>query len=225
MTITLYSYNKLCNSNRLSQEIKASAEIITSESHIETTSAPAATKIYMKAALSLAEQTALDALVNSHVNQPLPDDAIINVDIQGQPPVTVQSSPPFYSKTLVINEVTKKLFARNLGFQQAVTIGTNTISYSIPYPWLKMLGVEVINCEALDSVNFKVYDSPAGTYSGIPNLLLNQFAFSINLPKDFYAKESRFDADIYFNMVISIEYTSISNKTVGINLLMNEVKD
>jgi hypothetical protein len=223
MTITKYTYNKLCDSNRLSAEIKDSP-IVIAEDRIETSSL-GITDVYMKAALSNEEETTLNALVTAHVNTPLPDDVVINVNVESQPAVTISSAPAFQAKTLVINGVTKKLFARNIGFDYALSAGTNTITYSIPYPWLKMLGMEVVNCEALDKVNFKVFDNSLGTYSGVPNLLLNQFAFNLNLPKDYYSRESRFDADIYYGMVLSIEYNSISAKTIGINLAANEVKD
>jgi hypothetical protein len=138
--------------------------------------------------------------------------------------VNIVSAPPFGSKTIIVNGVTKKLYARNVGFQQALSTGANTISYTASYTWVKMLGVEVINCEALDTVDFKVYDTVTGTYSGYANALLNQFSFTHNLPKDYYIRMAQFDADVYPGMIIQVGYNSISNKTVGINLIMNEVK-
>lgn len=129
-------------------------------------------------------------------------------------------APAFASKLIG----TKKLYARNTGFQQALSIGANTITYTASIPWVKITGVQVVNCEALDYVDFKVYDSSTGTYSGVPNYLLNQFGFSVNLPKDFYDRQSPFDADLYAGMVLKIEYNSVSAKTVGINLIMSEVK-
>jgi len=138
--------------------------------------------------------------------------------------VIVSSAPAFGSKIIVAAGVTKKLYARNIGFQSALAAGANTITYTLAYPWVKMLGVEVINSEALDSVDLKVLDSAAGSYSGVPNLVLNQFAFATNLPKDYYLRMSNFDADLYVGMQIQITYTSVSAKTVGFNLLTNEVK-
>jgi len=139
--------------------------------------------------------------------------------------VETTSTPAFAAKTLVINGVTKKLFARNTGFQQALDQGANTINYSLTYPWCKILGVEVVGAETLDYCDFEVYDNAQGSYSGVPNLKLNQFAYSVNIPKDYYIRLSQFDADIYQGMVIKITYNSVSAKSVGINLIMNEVKD
>lgn len=135
--------------------------------------------------------------------------------------ISLWTITPFSSKTLSDG---KRLFARNTGFKQEVGVGLNTIEYTGTFPWVKILGVEIINCSALDMVDFKVYDSAQGTYSGVPNLLLNQFSYSYNLPKDFHSRISQFDSDFYQGMKIVVEYTSVSAKTVGINLIMNEVK-
>lgn len=144
-------------------------------------------------------------------------------DIQSNE-VVVSSAPAFGSKTIVVAGVTKKLYARNIGFQSALTAGVNLVTHTLTLPWVKMLGVEVINSEALDFVDLKVLDSAAGSYSGVPNLVLNQFAFATNIPKDYYIRMSNFDVDLYVGMQIQITYTSVSAKTVGFNLLTNEVK-
>lgn len=139
-------------------------------------------------------------------------------------PIQATLASTYTAKTLVINGLTKKLYARNTGITASVTTGSNQIDYTATYPHVKIVGVECINSEALDSVDMKVYDTPAGTYSGIPNQLLNQFAYSVMLPKDFYQRISQFDADLYQGMVLRFNYTSVSNKTVGFNLIMSEVK-
>jgi hypothetical protein len=118
----------------------------------------------------------------------------------------------------------KKLYARNTGIQQALTAGANEIIYTCTYPWVKVSGLEAINGEALDTAELRVYDSPAGTYSGVANALLNQFGYTLNIAPNFYKRDSKFDADLYQNMVLKIAYVSVSNKTVGINILMDEVK-
>lgn len=118
----------------------------------------------------------------------------------------------------------KKLYARNTGIQASLSSGSNTITYTATLAWAKFVGAEVVNSEALDTVDFKVYDDANGTYSGVPNRLLNQFGFTVNLPKDYYVRIANYDADIYVGMVIEVTYTSISTKTIGINFIMNEVK-
>lgn len=136
---------------------------------------------------------------------------------------TIVSQPPYGAKTVTVNGVVHKLFSRMTGLQYSVSTGANTITYTATYPWTKLIGVEVVNCEALDTADFIVYDTPGGTYSGVPNQLLQQFSYTLNMPKDFYIRMAQFDADLYQGMVIQINYTSVSNKTIGINLLMNQV--
>lgn len=81
MAVTKYSYNKLCDSARLSQEIASSA-IVTAEDHIETSSAPA-THVFMKDALSSGDEATLDQLVADHVNTPLPENEVLIVSLDG----------------------------------------------------------------------------------------------------------------------------------------------
>ena len=118
----------------------------------------------------------------------------------------------------------KKLFARNTGMQFALSSGANTCNHTISYPWVKLIGAEIINGEALDYIDFEIYDTAAGTYSGIPNYKLNQFGFSVNISPNFYSRECPYDADLYQGMILRMTYNSVSAKTIGINLVMNEVK-
>ncbi len=139
----------------------------------------------------------------------------------------IQATPPFGSKTLTTSDgVTHSLFARFTGIQAVVSNGVNTVTYTATYPWVKMLGIEVVNATALDTADLQVYDTAAGTYSGVPNALLNQFAYNINVAPNYYNRMAQFDADLYAGMVVTITYTSVAvlPRTVGFNLLMNEVK-
>lgn len=136
---------------------------------------------------------------------------------------SVLSVPPFGSKTVEIEGDIKNLSARYTGVQQALTTGSNTIDLTIPYPWVKIIGIELINGEALDYADFKVFDDSDGTYSGTPDAMLSQFAYSMNVGPVFYQKVSQFDADLYYGMILRLTYNSVSAKTVGLNILMNEV--
>jgi hypothetical protein len=138
--------------------------------------------------------------------------------------ISVQSAPPFGAKSQIINGVTKKFFARNTGLQQDLTVGSNEITYTISYPWVKVIAIEVIGSESLDTAELRVYDNPIGTYSGVPNALLNQFGYTLNLAKDFYARNSPYDADLYQSMILKLTYVSVSAKRIGVNVILNEVK-
>jgi hypothetical protein len=206
-------FEKLVNIAKLTKEIQASA-ITVALDHIN--SSGSACDVVFKAELSEEELTILDNVLALH--NPAP---IINT---ATPVVNVESTPFIGSKTIAIAGVTKKLFARHVGIQQALTAGANEITYTGTFAWTKLVGLEVVNSEALDIVDLKVYDNDAGSFSGVPNLMLNQFGFSVNMPKDFYIRMAQFDADFYATMVIKISYNSVSAKTIGINFLMNEVK-
>jgi hypothetical protein len=138
----------------------------------------------------------------------------------GNKPLPVQQQP-FAAKTLPSG---KKIFKRVNGIQSALSSGANTVIFTIPYAWAKISGLEIIGGEVLDTVSLSVLDSTTGTYSTIPDYVLNQFGFTVNVAKDFYEQKSEFDADLYQNMQIKIVYTSVSAKTVGINLILVEVK-
>ena len=162
------------------------------------------TRIPKSASDPSADQTDYEANLKPNANKPLP-----------------QAIAPFAAKTLANG---KRLFARNVGLQFTLAAGANTLSYTVTNPWAKLIGAELINCEALDSINFKVFDNAQGSYSGVANYQLGQFAYTLNTPKDFYARVAPYDADIYQGMVLVIEYTSLSAKTIGVNLILNEVK-
>ena len=129
---------------------------------------------------------------------------------------------PFSSKTLANG---KSLYKRFAGISQVLTAGSNTFTWQqSSYPWAKFLGIEVIGAELGDTCDLYVLDTPSGTYSGVPNYPLNQFAFSANVAPSYYRHISEYDADIRQNLQIKFVYNSVSAKTLYINFDMNEVK-
>ena len=137
---------------------------------------------------------------------------------------SIISTPSFGAKSAIINSVSKRFFARNTGRQFDVVSGSTDLNFTVEFPWVKITGIECIGAEKLDTADLRVYDTAAGTYSGVPNYMLNQFGFSLNMAPDFYERYAPFDADLYYGMVLKINYNSISNKRIGINFLMTEVK-
>ena len=133
---------------------------------------------------------------------------------------TKNGTTPFSSKKFG----DKSLFKRVHGVTQALNTGANTITFAIPYPWVKITGLEIVNGAALETASVSVLDSTSGTYTGVANYKLNQFGFNIVVAKDYYEHKSEYDADLYYGMQIQITYESLSDKTVGINFILNEVK-
>jgi hypothetical protein len=135
-------------------------------------------------------------------------------------PSSIQTQP-FASKNLPNG---KKLYKREHGIQTAVSQGSNTILFTVPYPWVKITGVELMYGEKFDTVDLMILDSTTGTYSGVPNYQLNQFGFNVNVSEGEYEEQNAYDADLYQGMQIKIVYNSQSAKTIGVNFNLNEVK-
>lgn len=148
----------------------------------------------------------------------------ISAAITSQPQVIISTTPAYGSKTITVSGVSKKLYVRNVGLQATLATGVNTINYTASLTWSKLLGIEIVSCEPLDRVDFQIYDTATGNYSGYPNTLLDQFGYAVNLPKDYYIKTLNLNIDLYAGLVVRFTYTSISAKTIGINLLLNEVE-
>lgn len=140
-------------------------------------------------------------------------------------PKTVESlNQPFFSKKLSTGQ---KVFKRLHGISSSVSGAPDNIDFVIPYDVCKITGIEIINTELGDKVNFKVYDTPTGTISGTPNALLNQFAFNLNTKSGSHREESSYDADLIKDMKIRIEFDAITPdllpKTIYVNFLLHEV--
>jgi hypothetical protein len=132
----------------------------------------------------------------------------------------VVSNPPFAGKT--VGE--KKIFSRMTGKKFPVTVGVNTLDFLIPKTEMKMNGVEITNGKVGETVNFKVLDTATGAISTIPNFMLNQFAFDVNLPDGFYSQKSNYDADVIKDLVIRIEITAVEARDLCVNYLLHELK-
>ena len=145
--------------------------------------------------------------------------------IKGNLPSLVKSSnQPFADKVLPNG---KKLYTRVHGVSASVSGTPDNIDFVIPYDNCKLTGIEILNGLVGDTCNLKVLDTPTGTISGVANYMLNQFGFDVNVNKDFYKRESAYDADLRKDMKIRIEYESIAAlpANVFVNFILHEVKD
>jgi len=134
--------------------------------------------------------------------------------------VEVNTQPAFASKKVG----TKKLYTRATGKSFALVVGSNTLDFLIPYNEMKFTGIEIDGGKIGERVNLKILDTATGTISGVPNYMLNQFGFDVNLPDGFYSRESQYDADLIKDLVIRIELTAVEARNIGVNYLIHELK-
>jgi hypothetical protein len=211
-------FNKVnVNIDQLTEEIKTSEITIAIDYIVQL---GPILKIVFKSNISSLEQDILSSIVDNHIAQ-----------ITQQMDVKISEMPAITSKRLVSNGNIKNLFKRVHGIRQLLVVAgpeqeqENIITFSAPYPWSKFLGVEFFASSMGDYCSLEVFDDALGTYTGIPNQKLNQFGFYANIAKDYYMHRSEFDADIYLGMVIKFSYFTKVANTIGINIILNEVKD
>ena len=130
---------------------------------------------------------------------------------------------PFASKDLPDG---RKLKRRTNGITFTIPAEDSiTVSYIVPYGQAKMNEVEVLWAPEGVTAQMNVKDTSAGTYSTIPNRILDSFGNAVNIAKDYWKGRSEYDADVYIGMVLEFVITNSSNvsKTVGINMVLHEV--
>lgn len=169
--------------------------------------------ITFKAAHSVDEETILDLIVADH-------DGVEETVVE-----TIKNiQNPFADKILPNG---KKLYRRKHGKRQSIPgNGSGKIQFVVPYAVAKIDEVEIVNCSATDTCHLKVLDNDAGTFSTVPNYLLNQFGFDVNLSDIYYTDTSNYDAELYQSMVVEIEYfnNEAEAKDIGVNFVLHEVK-
>lgn len=133
-----------------------------------------------------------------------------------------QSNSPFAAKTIG----KKKLFRRVHGVKKTLS-GDTVFDLVIPYDNCKIDSIEILWAPECLQADLKVYDTPTGTISTVPNLMLNQFGFDAGVAKDFYAEKSQYDADLIKDMKVEVTLKNPDNSTkdVCVNFILHEVKD
>jgi hypothetical protein len=215
--MSVYNYQKTPVSvDSLESEIHSSSIVTALDNIILLGSS---LSVYFRDTLSNADQTTLDTIVDNHKGLPLPENATKPVIVSN----TVLINP-YTAKTITTEQGTKRLYKRIHGVQVNLIQGNNEILFTIPYSWCKITGLQLVNGKVLDYCDFQVLDSTTGTYSGVPNKLLNQFTFSYNVAPVFHEYISSYDSDVYMGMQLRATYNSTDDKTVGINYILDEVK-
>lgn len=81
-----------------------------------------------------------------------------------------------------------------------------------------MSGVEIIGAEKGDIVQMLVKDTPEGTYSTVPNYVLNKFGTNWFVRPEVFLKEIPYGARVYPGMVVAFLY---DNKGIEKNVYIN----
>jgi hypothetical protein len=129
---------------------------------------------------------------------------------------------PFATKQLSNGN---RLFRRVHGVKAALS-GDTTVSLVIPYDYCKINSLEIVWAPAGLRADLKVYDTPSGTISTIPNYMLNQFGFESGVAKDYYSETSEYDADLIKDMKVEVTLKNPDNLTgdVCVNFILHELK-
>ena len=138
--------------------------------------------------------------------------------------IIITCQEPFSEKVLANG---KKLFRRKHGMRLICTKEASTnFDFVVPYSLAKIDQIEIVDGQSGDCVDFKVYDTPTGTISTVPNYMLNQFGFDVELPSGFYHDKSNYDADVIQDMKIQVVYKNkdlIDDISVGINIVYHQL--
>jgi hypothetical protein len=112
------------------------------------------------------------------------------------------------------------LHFRGQGLKHTIAGGdTYSFDYVIPHAQCEFNGVEILYAEGKDVVNLKILDTSTGTYSTIPDFILDQFGTAWNVSKEVCIKELDYNATLYQGMRIVVEYTN--NHTAAVEIAVN----
>jgi hypothetical protein len=182
--------------------------------------------------LDSSTKISLDAIILAHSGEPYLEEVVPqSVSIIGQTEV-----PPFNSKTLPTGQ---KLFTRIYGDKHTFPAKTSAdevqyFEFVVPLAHSKIDGIEILGGKLGDSTDFIVLDSNIGLVqlnsgipaeSIIPNLQLNQFGFNKYIKPDYYMYTSKYDADLYQDMVLKIGYRrdDMESRDIYFNVFLHEV--
>jgi len=93
------------------------------------------------------------------------------------------------------------------------------LDMAVAWPKVELTGVEIMGGSLGDNVQLKIVDTEEGTYSTIPNYVLNQFGYDWNLPGTLYIKELPYNATLYQGMKIAVVYKN--NSTDATEVFIN----
>lgn len=138
------------------------------------------------------------------------------------PEVHVNGQPPFADK---VTSTGLKLYRRVHGVKKTLS-GDTTFDIVVPYSQCKINAIEILWAPAGLQADLKVYDTPTGTISTVPNYMLNQFGFDAGIAANYYEEASNYDADLIADMKVEVTLKNPNNATdeVCVNFILHEMK-
>jgi hypothetical protein len=136
---------------------------------------------------------------------------------------------PFKSKEMDGKKLYKRVHGVVKNCSDALTEGvqTNHFEFVIPYDHAKLNMVQILWQPPGCTVELKVYDTPTGIYSNVPNAMLNQFGFAAGIAQENCVQHSEYDADMYKDMRLVVELTfptGVAAQDICVNFGLNELK-
>lgn len=153
----------------------------------------------------------------------------INILLDTSKDPTVNS--PFSSKILK----GKNIFRRKHGIVKDCPQGNTVFEFVVPYDFIKINELEIVNGRVGDTVDLVVCDTPQGhiqqslgvpVQNVVPSAPLNQFGFDVAVPDGFFRDRSDYDADLIKDMKIVVTYKNNGMETIknGMNIVFHELK-
>jgi len=133
------------------------------------------------------------------------------------------SQLPFAAKILPDGS---KIYRRVRGTTGVVQNTTDNIDFMVPFAKCKITGLQILNGKIGDKATFKILDTAAGTVSGTPYAVLNTFGQDVNIIPDVAEYPSKYDADLFYGLILRIEYDPIDEllpRTIYVNYDLHEV--
>lgn len=130
---------------------------------------------------------------------------------------------PFCAKDLPTGE---KLFRRKKGVIFTINAtGETVVTMAVPYAKAKINEAEILWAPEGLTAAMKIKDTAAGTYSGSPNYVLNQYGDNVLIGKDFWKDVSQYDADVRIGMILEFTFTNHGGitKDMGLNMVFHEL--
>lgn len=113
---------------------------------------------------------------------------------------------------------------RGTGIKKTVAAGASeNIDFEIPYNKCNYNGIEILNGAYGDKVQLQILDNATGTFSTVPNMVLDSFGIDWYMKKEL-TQILPYDATLYKTMIIRVVYENNTpeSKIIYVNHYLHE---